>query len=152
MPVEAAVPADSPLMIAWEAYKKTPEFANTLKWATHPEHAVGSLWASFCAGRESLASQSGRITCEHGVVGYCEPCALRDHGELGETKPRLVAVLSRRKSSRELVEEARRTLLAAWEKSNQGALGPISTIISALDDELAGRPLRLASATGEPKK
>ena len=30
------------------------------------------------------------LTCEHGTVGYCEKCALRDPGELGETKPALV--------------------------------------------------------------
>ena len=29
--------------------------------------------------------------CEHGVVGYCETCALSDPGELGERKPQLVS-------------------------------------------------------------
>jgi len=30
------------------------------------------------------------LTCPHGTIGYCEPCALVDPGELGETPPRLV--------------------------------------------------------------
>lgn len=30
-------------------------------------------------------------SCKHGVVGYCEPCALVDPGELGEQKPSLVS-------------------------------------------------------------
>lgn len=30
------------------------------------------------------------ITCEHGTIGHCPACALRDPGELGETKPKLV--------------------------------------------------------------
>lgn len=68
------VPQDHPLMIAWTAYKATPEYANTLHWAsleTIPQqagvtadpmanqpvpgemrkrYAEGSLWAAFLAG------------------------------------------------------------------------------------------------------
>ena len=46
----AQVPADHPLMIAWKAYKESPDYANTKKWATHEEHTEGSLWAAFMAG------------------------------------------------------------------------------------------------------
>jgi hypothetical protein len=63
MPFEQAVPQDSPLMKAWEAYKKSDEYKNSRKWAstarleegdgwmklTYP-HTEGSLWAAFSAG------------------------------------------------------------------------------------------------------
>lgn len=79
MPVETPVPDNDPLMIAWEAYKRTEEFANSKRWAmriapfvqaSDPELDAkreqelmprdqrsdlvdGALWAAFCAGRAS---------------------------------------------------------------------------------------------------
>lgn len=50
MSTQAPVPQDSPLMIAWKAYKATPEYANALRWGTYQEHTEGSLWAAFEAG------------------------------------------------------------------------------------------------------
>jgi hypothetical protein len=61
--VQAQVPKDDPLMIAWEAYRATESFAVAKKWAEtfevrycdnevkvrHP-HIDGSLWAMFVAG------------------------------------------------------------------------------------------------------
>ena len=41
---------DSPLMKAWGSYTKSAEYANTKRWALHPEHVDGSLWAAFLAG------------------------------------------------------------------------------------------------------
>ena len=49
--------------------------------AVQAEHAV-----PFYAAR---VSHVGTISCPHGTVGYCEPCALVDPGELGEHPPRL---------------------------------------------------------------
>lgn len=49
----APVPADDPLMVAWEAYKSTPEYENTRKWALVERHVDGSLWAAFEAGFRS---------------------------------------------------------------------------------------------------
>lgn len=46
----APVPEDHPLMVAWKAYKESPDYANTKKWAMHEEHTEGSLWAAFMAG------------------------------------------------------------------------------------------------------
>lgn len=43
------VPADHPLMIAWEAWKKTPAFETAKRWAGG-QHAEGSLWAAFERG------------------------------------------------------------------------------------------------------
>lgn len=50
MPVRTALPKDAPLMVAWEAYKATDDYANTRRWATHAEHTEGSLWGAFMAG------------------------------------------------------------------------------------------------------
>lgn len=63
--VMAKLPDDHPLMIAWEKWKKSDGYANTLKWARrisvaeretnalleiqHP-HTEGSLWGAFMAG------------------------------------------------------------------------------------------------------
>lgn len=63
--VMRAMGKDEPLMIAWEAYRHTDEYANSLKWAMtadlhmtaspgvqrlqHP-HTEGSMWAAFMAG------------------------------------------------------------------------------------------------------
>lgn len=44
------VPESHPLMVAWNAYKATDEYANTKKWALHEQHVEGSLWAAFMAG------------------------------------------------------------------------------------------------------
>ena len=41
---------DAPVMKAWKAHKATDEYANSLRWATDPAHAEGSLWALFYAG------------------------------------------------------------------------------------------------------
>ena len=50
-------PADSPLMKAWEHYKATDDYRNSLHWATElaavgtrERYASGSLWAAFVAG------------------------------------------------------------------------------------------------------
>lgn len=53
MAVMMALPADDPRMKAWEAYKATPEYANTRKWALHEAHVEGSLWAAFLEGLDS---------------------------------------------------------------------------------------------------
>ena len=50
MPTEAAVPANAPVMIAWEAYRLTEEYANAKRWAVQPEHTEGSLWRLFYDG------------------------------------------------------------------------------------------------------
>lgn len=52
------LPDNHPLVIAWEAYRATEEYANSLQWAmqSHDKMTVeGSLWGAFVAGRESLA-------------------------------------------------------------------------------------------------
>lgn len=84
MPNETALSEDDPRMIAWKAYKATPEFANTEQWARHISviemrgaggpigvpapmqaishpHVMGSLWAAFQAGyRASTEVHAGK--------------------------------------------------------------------------------------------
>lgn len=40
----------SPLWLAWQAYKQSEDYANTVRWAAHPEHVEGALWAAFERG------------------------------------------------------------------------------------------------------
>lgn len=44
------LPTGHPMVVAWEAYKVTPEYENTKKWAGDERHVEGSLWAAFVAG------------------------------------------------------------------------------------------------------
>lgn len=44
------VPSDHPLMIAWEAWKKTVAFENARRWAGGGQYVEGSLWAAFDHG------------------------------------------------------------------------------------------------------
>lgn len=46
--VSRALGKDEPLMVAWEKYKTTDEYANTLKWAGKSNE--GQLWAAFTQG------------------------------------------------------------------------------------------------------
>ncbi len=56
MNAQTPVPDDHPLMIAWNAYKATDDYANTVKWASNvewvkePDNAAGQLWGAFVAG------------------------------------------------------------------------------------------------------
>lgn len=56
----AAVPMDSPVMQAWQAYKRTSDFANTRHWATQDDHVDGSLWEAFSRG-----FQAGQVAKPH---------------------------------------------------------------------------------------
>ena len=66
MPTETPVSPDDPRKIAWDAYKATPEYANSRKWALHgvpndenrwlhESYVDGSLWAAFIAGFHACA-------------------------------------------------------------------------------------------------
>lgn len=50
MSVEAPLPDDHPLKIAWEEYKQSKSYANTRQWALQEDHVDGSLWAAFSFG------------------------------------------------------------------------------------------------------
>ena len=61
---QSQVPLTHPMRAAWENYKTTDNYANSRRWATHPDAAErkyvdGSLWAAFVAGWESALLQPG---------------------------------------------------------------------------------------------
>lgn len=62
MPADTPCPPDHPLMIAWNAYKQTEAYQNSVKWLEHPEHRQGSMWAAFsqgfAAGAEAAKGQT----------------------------------------------------------------------------------------------
>jgi hypothetical protein len=58
MGVMTAAPKGHPLMIAWEKYQATADFANTRKWATQEPHTLGSLWAAFASGWNAHSEQA----------------------------------------------------------------------------------------------
>lgn len=62
MPDEAPAPKDHPMLIAWEKYKLTDEYANSFSWGRHEQHRAGSLWASFVAGWEAVQTHNAEIT------------------------------------------------------------------------------------------
>ena len=41
---------NSPLMLAWELYRKSSEYENSASWARLAHHTEGSLWAAFERG------------------------------------------------------------------------------------------------------
>ena len=68
MPTSQAVPSDAPVMLAWEAYKLSEEYSNTLAWCSRQngEHAEGSLWAAFFQGFQAamIKAQERRMALE----------------------------------------------------------------------------------------
>lgn len=79
MDIMAPLPADDPRLKAWEAYKATPEYANTRRWAVHYDHTEGSLWAAFLAGWARGAEFSYNPATDlcphgHGPADYCGIC------------------------------------------------------------------------------
>jgi len=61
MPVEAAVPADHPMMLAWEAYRQTDEYRHSFKWASDVQHRPGSMWAAFVAGFNAATERAASL-------------------------------------------------------------------------------------------
>lgn len=58
MPTSTPLPKDHPLIIAWEAHRKTEEYANSKKWALTNDHVDGSLWALFAAGWNAARAEA----------------------------------------------------------------------------------------------
>lgn len=54
-------PKDDPLMVAWSEFQATEDFDNTRRWAAHPEHLQGSLWACFLAGFKAATERAGYL-------------------------------------------------------------------------------------------
>jgi len=75
MSAMAPVPHDHPLMKAWEAYKATPEFDNTVNWTHNGQHVEGALWAAFDAGFKAATTRASELHTD--VRAHCdhEPAA-----------------------------------------------------------------------------
>jgi hypothetical protein len=63
MSVSQAVPANHPMMRAWERYKSTEVFANVRHWAVNAEHVDGSLWAAFVEGWKTATDHAAGLPC-----------------------------------------------------------------------------------------
>ena len=75
----APVPADHPMMKAWETYRKTEDFRNSVKWAADVEHRTGSMWAAFVAGFEAATERAASL---HEMVNPASDME-RHHGNPG---------------------------------------------------------------------
>lgn len=82
MPIEQEVPATAPVRIAWDAYTKTEDFENTLRWAVHEEHAKGSLWSAFFSGFFAGAMRGVESTSEAAFAATSELSRLRQQLEV----------------------------------------------------------------------
>ena len=90
-----AMGKDEPMRAAWEAYKTTPDYANTFKWAqrvsiqnrddgtlevAHP-NLEGSLWGVFMAawmiGAQRICEHSSIKVFGNGAMA-CEACGKED--------------------------------------------------------------------------
>lgn len=61
MSVQTPVPADHPMMIAWNQYRESEEGLNAVRWAEHREHVQGSLWAMFTAGWRTAVERAADL-------------------------------------------------------------------------------------------
>lgn len=61
MPVQTPCPKDDPLMVAWEVFKQTEEYANARQWASRPNHIEGSLWAVYEQGFKDATQRAGNL-------------------------------------------------------------------------------------------
>jgi len=48
-------------MVAWKEYQASDDFANSQKWARHPAHTEGSLWAAFLAGFQAATERAAML-------------------------------------------------------------------------------------------
>jgi hypothetical protein len=61
MPTTSPCPQNDPLMIAWAQFQATDDFQNAQRWAAHPEHLQGSLWAVFMAGFKAATERAADL-------------------------------------------------------------------------------------------
>jgi hypothetical protein len=65
---QCEIPIGNPMRDAWEAYKKTEQYAADRKWAANDLHVDGSLWAAFVKGWQ--ARDVIRSTPSTAAVGF----------------------------------------------------------------------------------
>jgi hypothetical protein len=58
------LPDDHPLIVAWEAYRATEAYPNTLDWAMKSSDKMiveGSLWTAFAAGAARIETLEAQV-------------------------------------------------------------------------------------------
>jgi hypothetical protein len=50
-----------PMMVAWELFAASAEYANAKSWAANPQHLEGSLWALFVAGFSAATERAADL-------------------------------------------------------------------------------------------
>jgi hypothetical protein len=83
MSAMSPVPANHPLMTAWNTYKASDDFEKTKRWAAIEAYTEGSLWAAFAAGFGAQPTQSAeawppRCARGNGRKGRCVEIAIRE--------------------------------------------------------------------------
>ncbi len=58
---ESPVDRDAPVMLAWNTFKATDEYANAARWALSPEDTEGSLWRAFLEGFTAAAATATAV-------------------------------------------------------------------------------------------
>jgi len=58
--MRACAPTE-PIMKAWNEYKVSEDYANSKKWAAHPEHVAGALWAAFAKGFQEATERAAML-------------------------------------------------------------------------------------------
>lgn len=61
MPVMEQVPADRPLMKAWEKYRASDGFRTSFKNAAYLEYRTGTLWAAFMEGFKAATERAAGL-------------------------------------------------------------------------------------------
>lgn len=98
MSAQTPVAKDHPLMIAWDKYKATEEYANNKKWAMFPERSEdldGSLWALFVAGWDAAGGPNGGIASSPSMPADDETMMIRFMYELHSNVPEVDRPMSR---------------------------------------------------------
>lgn len=61
MPTMSPVPKTDPLMIGWEAFKQTEEYANAREHAKDRQYLEGSLWAMYERGFRDATERAANL-------------------------------------------------------------------------------------------
>lgn len=59
--VQISLSKNDPRRIAYDAWTRTHEFANTKRWAIHPDHVDGSLWWAFIVGFSAATERAAAL-------------------------------------------------------------------------------------------
>lgn len=159
MTVSGPVPEDAPVMVAWTAYKETPDYANTKRWAVLPENVDGSLWAAFSTGFAAAltALPAGEEKRDLELAAGLRDVALGvEDDDEREFFNECAAALSASRRAGELPREPSREMVSAGEIAHEWyhesyALGMLCAAIwTAMYDAKVAHPVTGSQGTGLP--